>query len=331
MVPDAATRLARRSLRAPVWPSRLPTVALKIQVPSMAFAPGKVLLFGEHSVVYGHPAIACAIDGGIEASALPGPARLICADWELDARPGDGSRVGAALAALVSALPFDAATVRLEPSIPPGAGLGSSASMAVATARALGSLHGVALDGQELVAAAEASERVFHGNPSGLDHTTVIRGGLIHFRRTPTGNVVRPVPRPTPLPLVVALVEPGADTGVMVEGVAEQRGRLGAIASGIHDQIGAIADAAFHALAAADDRLVGELMNVNHYLLGALGVSTPPLDAAASVARRAGALGAKLTGAGGGGAIVALTPHCSAVVAEALQSAGATIVVGGDQ
>ena len=295
----------------------------------MAFAPGKVLLFGEHSVVYGHPAIACALDRGVEAIARRGPTEIRCDEWDLVAEPGDGSKVGAALEALLARLPCDGAAVELMPSIPPGAGLGSSAAMAVAAARAIATLHGASLEPAVLEVAAEASERVFHGNPSGLDQTTVIRGGLIRFRRGAAGPSVEMIARSSPLPLVVALVEPGADTGEMVAAVRRQRERLTGIAAGIHAQMGAIADAACAALAAEEDERVGELMNVNHHLLGAIGVSTPALDAAASIARAAGALGAKLTGAGGGGAIVALAPGTREAVADALERSGATILTGG--
>lgn len=294
----------------------------------MAFAPGKVLLFGEHSVVYGHPAIATAIGPGITAVARPGELKLGCADWKLDACPADDSRVGRAIAALVESLPFGGGTLELSATVPPGAGLGSSASMAVACARALADLHGASLTAEQLDAAAFASERVFHGTPSGLDHAAVIHGGLVVFQRTTEGSTTHPIARCAPLELVIARVEDGADTGEMVASVAEQRRRLGALAIGLHEQIGAVAEAAQVALADADDRRVGELMNINHALLGAIGVSTSELDRACSIARDAGAAGCKLTGAGGGGSIVALAPGKSAEVTAALQAAGYDVVQG---
>jgi mevalonate kinase len=296
----------------------------------MAFAPGKVLLFGEHSVVYGHPAIATAIGVGVTALAQSGAPRLRCADWKVEAAPGDGTRVGRALEALVDALPFGGGALELSASVPPGAGLGSSAAMAVACARALAELHDAPLSEVDLAAAALASERVFHGTPSGLDHAAVIHGGLVRFQRTESGAAIRSIARTAPLELVIARVEQGADTGRMVAEVAEQRRRLGDVAVGLHERIAAVTDAADAALVAGDDATVGELMTINHALLAAIGVSTPGLDRACALARSSGALGAKLTGAGGGGSIVAIAPGARREVAAALTALGCEVVEGGE-
>lgn len=284
----------------------------------MAFANGKLLLLGEHSVVHGEPAIAAALDLGVAASAVAAPARLRCEAWGLDAAPGDGTRVGEAFAALLSALPdpIRPAAVVLDPSVPAGAGLGSSAAMAVATARALAELAGVALSDEQLEAAALASEKVFHGNPSGLDHAVAIHGGLLRYVRTPSGRRFSPLPCARRLDLVVAQVEPGADTGRMVAAVGAQRARLGAIGVALHRLVGEVVRRAEAAIGAGELELLGELMSVDHHLLGAMGVSTPALDAACHAARAAGALGAKLTGSGGGGCVIALVGDRGAAAVE---------------
>lgn len=272
----------------------------------MAFASGKVLLFGEHAVVHGEPAIAAGLDRGVVATRHDADElRLVVPAWDLDVRAGDGSRVGRAIEALAGALPAEARRGRFEvsPSIPPGAGLGSSAALAVAVARAALSVANDLADEELVAAAALASERVFHGNPSGLDHTVAMRGGLIRFRRG-TPPIVDPLSAAETLSLVVAPVEPGADTGAMVRGVArrvDHHPGLELLAA-----IGRVVDRAAACIRDGDIEAVGELMDINHGLLAALGVSTPGLDAACHRARNAGALGAKLTGAGGGGAIVAL-------------------------
>ncbi len=284
----------------------------------MAFAHGKILLLGEHSVVYGYPAIAAGLQIGVEAQVIDGPAGIQCAAWDLDATAGDGSSVGRALEALADALDLPPARLELTATVPAGAGLGSSAAMAVACARALAGNVGRVLTDAKLGAAAMASERVFHGNPSGLDHTVAIQGGLLRFERGTPPKVAR-LRAAQPLELVIAQVAPGADTSRLVGNVAEQRARLGATADGLHAQIGAVVLDAIGAIEAGDLERLGELMDIDHALLGAIGVSTPALDAACHAAREAGALGAKLTGAGGGGCMIALvTADTRAAVTAAL-------------
>lgn len=279
----------------------------------MAFACGKVLLLGEHAVVYGEPALAAGLEVGVHAQACAGPARLVCPAWGLDVGAGDGSRVGAAFAALTAALGVAGARVELEATVPPGAGLGSSAAMAVATARALAEHAGIALADDALFEAAMASERVFHGTPSGLDHTVAMRGGLTRFVRRAGGAppLVEPVTVGAPLRLVVAQAAPGADTGAMVAGVAERREHDAEVAAAI-EAIGQLTERAIRAVGDGDSDALADAMNENHTLLQRIGVSTSALDAAVVAARAAGAAAAKLTGAGGGGCVVALVDDASA-------------------
>lgn len=286
----------------------------------MAFAHGKLLLFGEHAVVYGEPALAAALTVGVAATVTGRTtARLTVPAWFIDVQGDADHRVAAALRALRSALPFDASgyDLHLDASLPAGAGVGSSAAMAVASARALAQAAGYPLTTDQLFEAAMAAERVFHGNPSGLDHAVAIHGGLMHFVR---GNPprMRPVRLGGSFRFLVAQVEAGADTGRMVAGVAALR-EAHPVARTLCTDIGALVAEAESALTAGDTAAVGRLMNLNHGLLSALGVSTAPLDAATQAARAAGALGAKLTGAGGGGCMVALvTDDTAPAVAAAL-------------
>lgn len=296
----------------------------------MAFANAKVLLLGEHAVVYGQPAVAAGLDLGVSATGEDGDWRLVCDAWNIDARPGDGTRVGEAFAALIERLgglvgAGDAVRVTLAPTVPPGAGLGSSAAMAVATARAIADHAGASLDEDTLFAAALGSERVFHANPSGLDHAVAMRGGLVSYVRG-TPPTIRSVQSPTPLDLVIAQVAPGGDTGALVSGVALRRERFPDAIGRVIESIGDVARRGEAAIVAGDVTTLGELMDIDHGLLCALGVSTPELDAAVGAARAAGALGAKLTGAGGGGCMVALvTAETADGVASALDALGATV------
>ena len=286
----------------------------------MAFAHGKLLLFGEHAVVYGEPALAAALTVGVTATVTGRTAaRLTVPAWSIDVAGDADHRVAGALRALRAALPFDASgyDLHLEASLPAGAGVGSSAAMAVASARALAAAAGHPLTPDQLFEAAMAAERVFHGNPSGLDHAVAIHGGLMHFVR---GNPPRmhPVALGGSFRFLVAQVEAGADTGRMVAAVAALR-EAHPVARALCADIGALVAEAEAALTAGDHAAVGRLMNLNHGLLSALGVSTASLDAAVHAARTAGARGAKLTGAGGGGCMVALvTDETAPAVASAL-------------
>ena len=286
----------------------------------MAFAHGKLLLFGEHAVVYGQPALAAALTVGVAATVTGRTAgHLSIPAWNIEVAGDADHRVAAALRALRAALPFDASgyDLHLDAGLPAGAGVGSSAAMAVAAARALAEAAGRPLPPAALFEAAMAAERVFHGNPSGLDHAVAIHGGLMHFVRG-TPPRMRSVPLGASFRFLVAQVEAGADTGRMVASVAALRAAH-PVAHTLCDTIGALVGEAEAALTAGNREAVGRLMNLNHGLLAALGVSTARLDAAVHAAQAAGALGAKLTGAGGGGCMVALVTDATApAVAAAL-------------
>jgi mevalonate kinase len=263
---------------------------------------GKVILFGEHAVVYGSPAIAIGLERGAEAEARSGSqSRVVLAGNRYDC--AGGSEVGGAFRALLEALGASGieAAARLE--IPAGAGLGASAALGVALARAAiaasepSSVHG------SVAAAALAWENVFHGNASGLDTAVAEHAGCIWFTRA--SGVAR-LGVGAPLRVAVAIVEPGASTRRMVEGVAARRKANAQETEDCLRSIAEIVERGRESLAAGDLSGLGSLMNRNHALLGDLGVSTPGLDRACGVAIEAGAIGAKLTGAGGGGSVIAL-------------------------
>jgi len=279
-------------------------------------APGKVILLGEHAVVYGHSALAAGLSRGVQVTVerdLDGP-RLRAPRWGISCPLRD----------VEGALPLSVAIERVRQAVAPqltqialvaqdqlplGAGLGSSAALTVACARALASASGRTLGMQQLTDVVHLAERVFHGNPSGVDQATVVRGGVLHFRRALDGgpNHIQAVTPGTPLPLVVALLRPHVGTKDAVDSLRVRRERHHRTMDGLMKELGALAEDGIPAVEKGNLGQLGELMDLAHGILGALGVSSDDLDFLVRFARQHGALGCKLTGAGVGGAVVAVT------------------------
>lgn len=268
----------------------------------MASACGKVILLGEHAAVYGVPAVACGIGRGARATArLAASTRLrLGAEW---VAPGEASEAAAALAGLLGAMPGAPAEIEVTLELPPGCGLGSSAAIGVAVARALRAARGEAPDEAAVRAAAGAWEGVFHGNASGVDVAAASVGGCLRFVR---GEPVRSLALGAPLELALGLAGPAASTRRMVASVARLRERRPGPFEKTLEAIRSLVENAVVALEAGDHPTLGKLMDANQMLLAGWFVSTEEIERACGLARSAGALGAKLTGAGGGGAVVAL-------------------------
>lgn len=158
-------------------------------------------------------------------------------------------------------------------------------------------------DVDEVVQASLAGERIFHGEPSGLDSEVAARGGLLRYVR---GERPRAVTRPGPLPLLVVPSWVVRSTAAQVAKVRARVEAFPTVARPMLEALGQAVDYGIEALADRDHAALGELMQIAHGVLAAFGVSSPILDAMCSTALLHGALGAKLTGAGGGGCIVVL-------------------------
>ncbi|HMG25114.1 MAG TPA: mevalonate kinase [Kofleriaceae bacterium] len=271
---------------------------------------GKIILLGEHAVVYGYPALAAALDRGVTVAPVPtpagGPLRFELRAWNVAIAAGDDHPVARSLAAIADALGAGRPPVSLigDAQIPPGAGLGSSAALAVAVARALLAYLKRPADAAALAQAAGASEALVHGRPSGVDVALAIAGGVGVFRRA-TG--LAPLTGVPPLRVLVGPSGAPRSTAAMIDRVAAATG--GRADDARLRELGALTDAATAALLGADRGALGAAMNRAHDLLADLGVSTAQLDGLCAAARAAGASGAKLTGAGGGGAVIAVAPR----------------------
>ncbi len=277
-------------------------------------ASGKVILAGEHAAVFGFPAIAVGLDRGVLARVTPDPSATISRfrlrDLGMDVRESDDHDLARGLAALLAATQTTRRgkrpakttplTIEVFSSLPPGCGLGSSAALGVAIARAL--------DGRisetELQTRVMAWERIFHGEPSGLDALVAARGGCVSFMR---GAAPVPVEIQRGAYLCIGLSGRAASTKSVVASVAARRASDPTATTAIFEAIGGITRRMADALRAGDNERVGHLMTANHVLLRRLGVSTPSLDRMCELAVSAGAAGAKLTGAGGGGCAIALS------------------------
>jgi mevalonate kinase len=188
-------------------------------------------------------------------------------------------------------------------------GLGSSAACSVALCLALRKFAGLDHDRRyspTLFAEVQQLESIFHGNPSGMDAATVLSGGVLWFRGG-TPREILPIRLPHRLAGLICIVEPGARTIELVSHVRHSRELSPRRVDGLLEQIGSVTTEAGSALGAGDVEHAGALMLRNHELLADLGVSTPGLDRAVELlAGLPGVHGAKLTGAGGGGAVIAL-------------------------
>jgi mevalonate kinase len=282
------------------------------------YGHGKVILVGEHAVVYGHTAIAAGISVGISVAARPGNGRLRVPAWGLDARAADGSEVGRALAALLRRLDRPDLDFDGDAKIPSRAGLGSSAALAVAVARAALAASGRSERDGALDNAIAEAETVFHGNPSGIDAAAAKSGAAGRFSRA---EGWRTLPVLQTFTLCVGLSGRPRDTAAQVAAVARLRTRL-SVADDLLAALGRLSDDAAEALAKGDVDGLGRIFDAAHGVLAALRLSGPELETLVHAARAAGAIGAKLTGAGGGGAVIALAPGHERDVLKRWKAAG---------
>ncbi len=300
----------------------------------IATAPGKVILFGEHAVVYGRPAIAAPVFQ-VRAQAMIEPVQSehvvihapdIRREYSLSNASGDDP---IATIVRLSCEQFGVVPkgfhLSVQSTIPVARGLGSGAAVSVAIARCVAGFYSRKLGKQDLAGLAFQVEKLHHGTPSGIDNTVIAFEELIYFvvgAPIQTFRVARP--------FLIAIADTGvpAPTKLAVGDVRQAWQNDRARYEALFDQVGAIADSGRAAMEEGRLDMIASLMNQNQHLLREMGVSSPQVENLVQAAVRGGARGAKLSGGGRGGNVIALVEEATqASVESALRDAGAVSVL----
>ncbi|MHA1912566.1 MAG: mevalonate kinase [Candidatus Kariarchaeaceae archaeon] len=311
----------------------------------IASSPGKTILFGEHSVVYGRKALAIAISPRVRAKVSSNDSLGVevrsealnlnhlstynsqTKKWD-PIPPGSFTSIYAAIENIGKETEnldlLNNLLLEITSDLPVGSGVGSSAATATATLAALNQWWGVNLSLKKISELAFLSEEITHGKPSGIDNSVSTFGGLISFE----DGTIEFHSLPYSLPLVVADSGVPKQTSLQVQKVITLKQQSPEVVDKTLDAMHELSERAIPAILNKNLKILGDLMNTNHELLVSLGVSHEKLDYLCEIARKAGAVGAKLTGAGGGGTIIALAPSFNDIekIVKALKSEGATII-----
>lgn len=278
---------------------------------------GKVILFGEHFVVHGVPGIVSAIDLTADAEVKKIGDGITIKDERRGAKgytEKKGTQQKESIQRILKTMGIDLEKAFLEiwlgGNLPGFSGVGASAASSVAIARAIAEELEMNLSDERINEIAYEAEKAYAGTPSGIDNSAATYGGLIWFRRNLSGgpNTIERLSIRQPVEIVIGNTRVVADTKEMVAGVAERKKENPEKYDPLFNEAERLALEARKALEDFDLRKVGRLMSENHGLLQEIEVSCKELDYLINLAREQGAFGAKLTGGGGGGCMVALTP-----------------------
>ena len=305
-------------------------LARKIVQPDVAerqAACGKIILLGEHAVVYGRPAIALPIPLAVEAAIRKGGdgINVVIPRWGVEQKvrvtnPGFTGIIAQMLEQL--GLDKENMTIEVFPHIPRAMGLGGSSALAVAIIRAIDHAYKLGLNDGRINELAFECEKAAHGTPSGVDNTVATYGSPLYYQRRDEQPLFSTVKLGQPLELVIGMTGKESLTADTVARVRASWQQYPERYETIFDQIGHLTMSASDAVKSGQLNELGELMNLCHGYLNALQLSTPELEEMIHVARQNGAVGAKLTGGGGGGSMIALCPDSSAPVKAAIEAAG---------
>ncbi|UCH37238.1 MAG: mevalonate kinase [Candidatus Bathyarchaeota archaeon] len=308
-----------------------------------AAAPGKVILTGEHFVVYGEPALVMAIDRYVQVTVSFRPDNQVYVISDLGVsgffeqerfRPEAG---GIAAQRILEPIKISAKVtletldvkkglnIEVTSTLPIAVGLGSSSALAVATVAATGRLLGTTFTKDEIIQLSTEAEKYVHINPSGVDQSIAAYGNILSYCKS---QGISRIQTDYAIPLVIGNTGIRRNTGQIVDSVSDRGKKLPNIMQSLTSIAGTLTRAAIEAAKQGQLEQLGLLMDINHGLLSAIGVSNEYLERLVYAAKHGGALGAKLTGAGGGGCIIALA-HVDRqeTVAHAISQSGGTPIL----
>jgi mevalonate kinase len=306
----------------------------------IASAPAKIILLGEHFVVYGEPAIVMAIDkrayarvekrndNRLHVRSMDLNLEVFFENGSFRVEQGDPKEAKMKFEPVKQAIEkvmekhgqHVGLDIEINSTVPVGAGLGSSAAVIAATTAATGAILGVKLSKEDILRITYTAEKIVHGTPSGVDPAISTMGGTMLFQMD-TG--FKPLEVKTNIPLIIGDTGVERSTRVQVEKVRDLVDKYPRVTEHLMKAAREIVLRAIEALKENDLETLGTMMNINHALLYGIGVSDESLEWLANAARKAGALGAKLTGAGGGGCMIALAREEKLEqVSEAIQRSG---------
>ncbi len=304
----------------------------------IASAPGKTILFGEHAVVYSQPAIAAAVskraaihikDSSSNKTILKSvdlgfEAELDTKNKTYVLKKGKPGIIRYILEALHRAHNHSPIEITLSIDIPIGSGLGSSAAVTVATLAALHRYHNIYFNKKDLANLAHQVEFSVQGEASPLDTLISTYGGLIYLDRN---KKLHKIDAHINAPFVIGVTSKYGSTSKMVRNVKLLKNKFPKVMDPVIETMGVLTDEAKSAIEEGDINKIGELMNINHGFLDAIGVNTKELSRMVYIARASGAIGSKITGAGGGGSIIALCPNKVNEVSDAIGMYDSTITL----
>lgn len=303
-------------------------------------APGKLMLFGEHAVIYDRPCIVTAVDQRIRVAAEMTDAKFFkieapdvgVAEYREEIGSVASSEVPRGVRFTATAIRNfyhlhgvrAGVTIRTKSDFSSEFGFGSSSAVTTAALKALSDLFEIGISNEELFALSYKTVQDVQGLGSGFDLAAAIWGGTVYFRSG--GSEIIPL-GVRDLPLTVGFTGIKADTPSLVRQVADLHTRYPGLTGRIFDTISGIVEEARDALKEIDVRRLGELMDMNQGLLDSLGVSSLELAKLVFASKRAGATGAKLSGAGGGDCMIALSiDENKASVEEAIENSGGKVL-----